>query len=149
MTMKHKETDQAFGSFLTDFFVRNGFAGRGRGTARRWERKAESGIARQVIVTPCAPVRSGASAVVCGVSIRFDAIEAELANLTMGSICFRPSRDTATIGASLARIVQPSGGLLLQWRLSDEIAINSACLEIESLLTSHALPWLDDMQNYE
>ena len=107
--MNYKELDISLGRCLTGYFVQNAFSGRGHQTARRWERDAINGDARHVIVTPCAPVRTGGGVVSCGVGIRFETIETELAQLTAGSICFRPSGDTSTIGAALEKIVEPDG----------------------------------------
>jgi hypothetical protein len=144
--MKQKELDMLLDCALTDYFHNLSFKGRGKGTSRCWERKFDSDKLH-VIVTPCAPVRTGGAAVSCGAAIRFNKIETELAQLTEGSNCFSPSRETCTIGSTLEELVRPSDGLL-RWELSDEMSVKRACLELEPLLTSFALPWFEEMQTY-
>lgn len=147
--MNYKELDVMFAESVRPYFSRQNFTGRGKGTAIRWERTAfDKNDLRHIIATPCAPVREGGAAISCGGAIRFEVIEKELGALTQGSNCFKPSKDTATIGTSLERLVKPQGGLLLRWILHDEASVVAAGNEVSVLVSSSVIPWLESVQDY-
>jgi hypothetical protein len=144
--MTQKELDDILENALEAQLTALRFTGRGRGTSRVWERDAPNTDMRQVIVTPCAPIRGGGAVLSCGAGIRFEEIEDSLAVLTKDSNCFRPSRNTVTVGASLEEIVNKA---IVSWSLIDAASVAKSCRELTEIIKADVIPWLNNFPDYK
>ena len=146
--MTQKELDSILGKYLETQLSPLHFNGRGHGTARRWEREVPNTGIRQTILTPCVPIRGAGAVVNCGTGIRFEEIENELADLTKDSNCFKASRDTGTIGASLQDI-ENTKRAMPSWFLIDATSAEECCRELMEIINADVIPWLDNNVDYE